>query len=117
VEKGASQHFSSNVMAVLDHLLSPSSPLHSDAPFSPPTMVYFSLYDLVFFSWSLEAGSRAYVAIAAVVVALMATRLDWKKWKVFALALIGAPLGLILGVLSANVMAGILFLLGKKMTW
>jgi len=104
-------------MAILDHLLSPASPLLSDKPFSPPDMVYFSLYDIVFFSWSSEAGRKAYIAIATVVVALTATRIDWTKWSVFGVALLATPLGLITGIVSGNVIAGILFLLGKKMTW
>jgi len=117
VEKGASQHFASNVMAILDHLLSPASPLSSGEPFSPPDMVYFSLYDLVFFSWAMETGTKAYIGMATIVVALTAARIDWARWRVFAIALVGTPLGMVAGIISANVVAGILFLLGKKMTW
>jgi hypothetical protein len=117
IEPGAAQHFANNVQAILDHLLCPASPLHSDQPWSPPNMVYLSLYDRVFVSWSMETATKAYSVIAAAVVAFIAARVQWGQWKAYALALLSNPLGQVAGIVSANLIAGVMVLLGRSLSW
>lgn len=104
-------------MGIVDHLLSPESPLHDDKPWSPPDLVYISLYDRVFFHFSMQTANVAYVAIAAVSASLAFANLGRARAKAFTLALIGAPLGLVSGIISANVVATVMYLLGKQMSW
>ena len=115
IERGSAQHFASNMMAVVDHLLSPSSPLSSD--FSPPDMVYYSLYDRVFFMWSMETATSAYLVLASFATALSLNRLDWTQWKVIVTAVVGTPLGVIMGIASANAVAGFMVYNGKSLSW
>lgn len=117
IEPGAAQHFANNIQAILDHLLSPASPLHSDEPWSPPDMVYLSLYDRLFFSWSMEAATKAYSAITAAVVALIVARVQWGQWKAYVLALLGNPLGQVAGIVSANLVASVMVVLGRSLSW
>ena len=118
IEPGAAQHFADNVLGVLDHLLSPESPLLSDQPWSPPNMVYLSLYDRFFFTWSLEAATKVYIGMAAVSATLILTRVvEWIKWKVFIVAIVGNALGVVAGLVSANLVAGVMFFTKHRMAW
>jgi hypothetical protein len=114
VEKGSAQHFGDNVLAIVDHLLTNSSALSTGA-FSPPDMVYCSLYDTWFFSWSMKAADKAYLAIAALVTISTFANVKWGKPML--LTIVGAPLGLVAGLLSANALAGLLTLTGKRQLW
>jgi hypothetical protein len=80
-------------------------------------VVYLSLYDRVFFSYSMETATKAYMVLASVSTAVAVRRIDWSRWKVLALAVIGGPLGLVAGILSANAVAGLLFISNYQMTW
>ncbi|KAL7420634.1 hypothetical protein Q5752_004585 [Cryptotrichosporon argae] len=115
IESGSAQHFTDNIMAVLDHLLSPGSPL-AKPDWSPPDMVYLSLYDRVFFHFPVAQAAPYYRALAAVAAALAlgAFRGDL---KVLGIALLGTPPGFLAGVISANALAGVLTLADKRMTW
>ncbi|WVF71126.1 hypothetical protein IAT40_005923 [Kwoniella sp. CBS 6097] len=117
VERGSAQHFANNIQSIVDYLLSPSSPLLKTEKWSPPDMVYFSLFDKVFFHYSMEKADGVYVALAAVALALVVKNLRAKRWKAFVVALVGTPLGMIGGILSANFLAGVLLLSGRGQTW
>jgi hypothetical protein len=104
-------------MAIVDHLLSPESPLHENKPWSPPDVVYVSLYDRIFIYFSMKAADVAYVAIATVSATLALANLGRFRVKAFFLAFIGAPLGLISGVISANVVATIMWFIHREMSW
>lgn len=114
VEVGSAQHFGENVLAIVDHLLTNSSALATGI-FTPPDMVYLSLFDRWFFSWSMGSADKAYAAIAAIVVVI--TVLDVSMGKPMLFTLVGAPLGLVAGLLSANALAGLLVLVGKRQLW
>ena len=114
VEKGSAQHFGDNVLAIVDHLLTNSSALASGA-FSPPDMVYLSLFDTWFFSWSMKAADKAYLVIAALVTISTFANVKWGKPMI--LTVVGAPLGFVAGLLGANALAGILTLTGKRQLW
>lgn len=117
IERGSSQHFVSNVMAIVDRLLGPNSPLHDDTPWSPPDIVYMSLYDRVFLHWTMKSADVAYVAIATVSATMALANLNRQRIKAFVLAFAGAPLGLLMGVVVANLVAGVMTLIGQQMTW
>ncbi|WVQ99736.1 hypothetical protein IAU59_006878 [Kwoniella sp. CBS 9459] len=117
IERGSAQHFASNIQSIVDYLLSPASPLLKAETWSPPDMVYFSLFDRVFFHYSMDKADGVYMALAAVALALVIKNLRAKRWKAFVVALIGSPLGMIGGILSANFLAGILVLSDRGQTW
>lgn len=117
IEVGSSQHFTSNAMAILDYLLSPESPLGSDKEWSPPDVVYMSLYDRIFLTWSMKKADFAYIIITTIVGAVALANLRSDRAKAFGIALLGAPLGLVGGLLSANLVAGVMTLLGRQMGW
>ncbi|WWC94440.1 hypothetical protein V866_001285 [Kwoniella sp. B9012] len=117
IEPGSAQHFANNMIAILDYLTSPESPLLQVEEFSPPDMVYFSLFDLVFVHWPVDAANSVYTALAVIAGALSLRQLSKKRWKAFLVALIGTPLGLVGGALSANLLAAVLVLAGKGQLW
>ncbi|WWD03211.1 hypothetical protein V865_001261 [Kwoniella europaea PYCC6329] len=117
IEPGSAQHFANNMIAILDHLTSPESPLLQVEEFSPPEMVYFSLFDLVFVHWPVDAANNVYTSLAVIAGALSLRQLSKKRWKAFLVALIGTPLGLVGGALSADLLAAVLVLAGKGQLW
>ncbi|BEJ13055.1 hypothetical protein CspHIS471_0302290 [Cutaneotrichosporon sp. HIS471] len=117
IEIGTSQHFTSNAMAIVDYLLSPGSPLGTADEWSPPDVVYMSLYDRIFVSWTMENADKAYLVITAIIAAITLPNLSRERVPAFAIALIGAPLGLVGGLLTANVVAFIMASCDKAMGW
>lgn len=114
IEPGCSQHFTSNILPIVDHLLKADSAIASGT-FSPPDVVYLSLLDRVFLSWSMNSGARVYLAMAAVVLAVVVRNVKWDKGM--AVALFGTPIGLVAGVGAANAVAGVMILLGRRQAW
>lgn len=114
IEPGSAQHFGENVLAVIDHLMTNSSALATNS-FSPPDMVYLSLFDRAFFKWSMTTADKAYAVITALVAIAVAVNINWGK--AMGVALIGAPLGMVVAVLSSNALAGALVLAGKRQLW
>jgi hypothetical protein len=102
-------------MAVVDHLLSPGSALLSPEPWSPPDIVYLSMFDMIYLTWTMKAADKAYVALAAVVLPVLL--FNAPGWKHSIVALFGTPVGLIAGLLSANGVAGLMVTLGKGLAW
>jgi hypothetical protein len=85
---------------------------------SPPDVVYFSLYDRVFIKYSMEMADKIYLALATAVATLLLTRYQWSRWRALVVALAGAPLGLVGGLLSANSVAALMSLvLGRGQSW
>lgn len=117
IEIGSSQHFTSNAMAIVDYLLSPGSPLGSEKEWSPPDVVYMSLYDRVFLTWTMKSADKAYIIIMSIIGAVTFANFGHDRAKAFAVALAGAPLGLVGGILSANVVAGLMTATDKHMGW
>ncbi|OXG17593.1 hypothetical protein C367_05083 [Cryptococcus neoformans Ze90-1] len=117
LEKGTAQHFTSNIQGIVDYLLSPSSPLLSPAPFSPPHVVYFSLFDRVFFHFSMSRADGWYVSIAAVATAFAFRHLSNKKAKAIVVAAIGTPLGILGGLVGANAFAAVLSATDNGLLW
>ena len=114
IETGSAQHFGENVLGIVDHLLTNSSALATDS-FSPPDMVYLSLFDRYFFKWSMSTADKAYAVIAALVTVAVAANVTWGK--AMGVALIGAPVGMVVAILSSNALAGALVLAGKRQLW
>jgi hypothetical protein len=117
IERGSAQHFTANIQAIVDQLLSPDSPLSSPAPWSPPAVAYFSLYDRVFLSYSMESADTWYMALAALGTTLIIGQGWVKKWKVGLVALVGTPLGMIVGIASANAVAFAMVALDRSLSW
>nr|KIR45346.1 hypothetical protein I312_05389 [Cryptococcus bacillisporus CA1280] len=117
LQKGTAQHFTSNIQAIVDHLLSPSSPLLSPAPFSPPDVVYFSLFDRAFFHFSMSKADGWYISIAAVATALAFWHLSNKRAKAIVVAAIGTPLGVLGGLAGANAFASVLSATDNGLLW
>ncbi|WVQ80122.1 hypothetical protein IAT38_002223 [Cryptococcus sp. DSM 104549] len=117
IERGAAQHFASNIQAIVDHLLSPSSPLLSPAPFSPPDIAYLSLFDLFFVQVPMDQADKVYTALAGVVIALVVRNVGKRRWKAAVVAGVGIPLGMVGGLVSANLLAFTLSAVGKGQIW
>ncbi|WVQ77899.1 hypothetical protein IAR50_007604 [Cryptococcus sp. DSM 104548] len=117
IQRGSAQHFTSNIHAIVDHLLSPSSPLSSSLPFSPPDKVYFGLFDKVFLHWDMKEADRWYTGLAAVAGVLAVRRLQGKGWKVITVASAATLFGLAGGFIGPNLLAYILTKLGKPLLW
>lgn len=112
------QHFAINVLAVCDYLLAAGSPITAASEFSPPDVVYFSLYDRAFVKYTMQTANKVYVALAVVLLLLVATRFNWARWRALLVAFIGAPAGLISGMVGANAVAAIMSLvLGRGQSW
>jgi hypothetical protein len=116
IERGAAQHFATNIQAIVDYLLSPASPLLR-TPWHEPDIVYMSLYDRVFLHWTMQSADQFYVALAAIATALAFINFDRKRWRAFLIALFGTPLGLIVGFVTTNLVAGVMVLLRREMAW
>lgn len=80
-------------------------------------MVYITQYDLMFVQWSMETADKVYLGMAMVVLALVVGNMNWKKMRVFGVAMIGTPVGLIAGLVSAGIVAGIMILFDKGLRW
>ncbi|WRT66692.1 uncharacterized protein IL334_003653 [Kwoniella shivajii] len=117
IESGSAQHFANNIIAIVDHMTSPQSPLLKAEDFAPSDLVYFSLYDRVFFYWPMQAANRIYTSLAVVAVALSLRQLSKNRWKTFVVALVGTPLGFIGGALTAVSLAATLSWVGKGQLW
>ncbi|KAK8864706.1 hypothetical protein IAR55_001960 [Kwoniella newhampshirensis] len=117
IERGSAQHFGSNIMAIVDYLLSPESPLLMREAWSPPDVVYLALYDRLFFQYSMNKADGIYTALAALAAGITLRNLGRRSWKPFLVALIGTPLGMIGGLVSANILAGVLSAVGKGQLW
>lgn len=116
ITPGSAQHFSSNVFAIVEHLLSPGTPLLSPEPWHRPDIVYLSLYDRVYLSWSMASANIFYGAMTAVVAVLAGTRL-FRSPRVFWLSLFGNLGGFLLGIVGANVLAAVLHFTGFRQAW
>ena len=80
-------------------------------------MVYFSLYDRFFFKWSMQSALPAYMVLASAVTVFTISSIDWNRPKVMVLAVIGTPLGLIAGLLSANLVAAAMTVIDRTKSW
>ncbi|KAJ9121564.1 hypothetical protein QFC22_002183 [Naganishia vaughanmartiniae] len=100
LQPGSSQHFADATMAVLDHLLQVGSPLNTDTPWSPPNMVYYSLYDRIFVYYSMNTANLLCACIMLVYVGILATRVQESDRKVYQKALAAAFGNLFVGILG-----------------
>lgn len=116
IEPGSSQHFANNIMGVLEHLLGPDSPLVNEAEFHPPDLVYLGLYDSVYMYWSMVTADKAYMALAAVILAAVAPFVS-RNPRATAISLISAFVGLFGGLAGANGLAAVLSAVDRKQLW
>ncbi|WVO15261.1 hypothetical protein L204_102917 [Cryptococcus depauperatus] len=117
LERGTSQHFTSNIHAIILHLLSPSSPLLSSASFSSPDMVYLSFFDKWFVHWSMKKADTVYAVLGAVAAALGIRNLKRKGWKVLTIVGLGTPLAFLVGLTGANALAYAISSTGNSQLW
>lgn len=116
ITPGSAQHFGSNVQSVLDHLLGPDSPLVAEGDWHAPDLVYVSLFDKVFFKWSMTTADKAYPTLALGVLALTIPT-SRRTAKALALAVMATPLGMMAGLASVNAWAAAMGAAGLKQTW
>lgn len=114
IERGSSQHFTSNLLPIIDHLLTADSAIATNI-FTPPDIVYLTIADRIYISWRMHNGGKVYFAMAAVVLALVVRNIKWDKGM--ALVMLGTPLGLLAGAAAANAVAGIMILVGARQAW
>jgi hypothetical protein len=117
IEVGSAQHFTSNIQAIVDHLLSPDSSLGGTDPLQAPHTVYFSLYDRIFISYSMKTADKVCIAITASVLALLFSQGWIRRWRVGVFALMTAPAGLVVGLGMANLVGLVMKSLGKGLRW
>jgi hypothetical protein len=80
-------------------------------------MVYLTMYDRFFLMYSMETATKIHTALGALVVAIIGARMPWRRPKVIALPLLGTILGLVGGVVTANLAAGVMVLLDRQLSW
>lgn len=116
IERGSAQHMADSTIAVLDHLLTEGSPLNTDSPWSPPDLVYFSLYDVIYVHYSVQAATYIYGLTAALFVLLLVTRA--RGWTTYGKAIVGAFGSFFVGLLAAVSVAVFLrYGLGRGQSW
>lgn len=117
IERGSAQHMADSTIAVLDHLLVEGSPLNTDSPWSPPDLVYYSLYDAIYVHYSVKAATYIYGATALVFVALLVARMHG-GWRTYAKAIAGAFGSFFAGLIAALFVAVFLrYGLGRGQSW
>ena len=105
-------------MAAVDYLTSPSSPVLRSDEWNPPAMVYLTLYDRVFQSWSMEKATPVYIgAIASLATVLIFSSINFKVWRPLLAAFLGTPLGFVGGVAAANAVGYIMLSRGHGLSW
>ena len=100
-----------NTLALLTHLSSNESPLPALQTYTPPTTAYFSLLSRYFFSYTFTTAQRLYTGTFLISLPLLSPS------RLHAQSVIGIPLSLLSGVLSANLVALGMQLSGHCMKW
>ncbi|KAG9099279.1 hypothetical protein FRC06_005442 [Ceratobasidium sp. 370] len=104
-------HMAENTLALLTHLSSSDSPLPTLQTYTPPTTAYFSLLSRFFFSYKFSTARQLYAATLLLSLPLLSpSRLHMQF-------LVGVPLSLIAGALSANLVALGMKISGNGMSW
>ncbi|KAF8715311.1 peptidase M28 family, partial [Rhizoctonia solani] len=98
IEPGVAQ----NTLALLTYLSSSASPLPTLQSYSPPKTPYFSLLSRYFFSYYFSTAQRLYTA--TFLLSLPLFRLS----RLHAQSIVGVPVLLIFGLVSANVFAALM---------
>lgn len=75
------------------------------------------MYDRAFFKYSMETADKVYVGMATVALAFVLGNMNWNKLRPFGIAMIGTPLGVLAGLVVANLVAGILLVMDKGQRW
>jgi len=65
----------------------------------------------------MATADKAYIALAVAAVGITAASGVWRPWKSFVIALLGAPLGFLVGVGFGVITAGIMIVLDKQLRW
>ncbi|ORX35606.1 hypothetical protein BD324DRAFT_660481 [Kockovaella imperatae] len=118
IERGSAQHFSENVMTAVEYLTSPASPILHSEEWSPPSMVYLTMYDKIFQSWSMETATPVYIGfIASLATVMTLSSVNFRAWKPVVAALVGTPLALVFSAISANTIAYIMSSRGHGLSW
>ncbi|KAG8762494.1 hypothetical protein FRC12_009013 [Ceratobasidium sp. 428] len=111
LEPGAAQHMGDNTLALLTYLSSSDSPLPTLQTYTPPTTAYFSLLSRYFFSYTFSTAERLYAATLLLSLPLL------KLSRLQMQFLVGVPLSLVVGAVSANLAALGMKMSGNGMSW
>ena len=65
----------------------------------------------------METATKVYTALGAISLALSASRLPWKRERVVVWTFVGTMLGFVGGIVSANLVAGVMVLLDRQLSW
>ncbi|KAF8736403.1 peptidase M28 family, partial [Rhizoctonia solani] len=111
IEPGVAQHMAENTLALLTYLSSSASPLPTLQSYSPPKTAYFSLLSRYFFSYHFSTAQRLYTATFLLSLPL------FRFSRLHAQSVVGVPVSLIFGLVSANVFAALMSSMGQGMKW
>ncbi|CEL53123.1 putative zinc metalloprotease C1259,02c OS=Schizosaccharomyces pombe (strain 972 / ATCC 24843) GN=SPCC1259.02c PE=3 SV=1 [Rhizoctonia solani AG-1 IB] len=111
IEPGAAQHMAENTLALLTHLSSSGSPLPTLQNYSPPKTAYFSLLSRYFFSYHFSTAQQLYMATFLLSLPL------FRFSRLHAQSVVGVPISLVFGLISANITAAVMSFMGQGMKW
>lgn len=112
------QHFGDTVLAVLDHLLQPGSPLNTDTPWTPLNSVFYSLYDRVYVQYSMRTGDVLCATFLATFIMLFMARTQASHRAVYYKAILSPIADFAVGLLAAISTAVLLrYVLKKGQSW
>ncbi|KAJ1299562.1 hypothetical protein OPQ81_011969 [Rhizoctonia solani] len=111
IEPGAAQHMAENTLALLTHLSSSESPLPTLQTYTPPATAYFSLLSRYFFSYHFSTAQQLYTATFLLSLPL------FRFSRLHAQSMVGVPISLVFGLISANIVATVMSSIGQGMKW
>ena len=81
-------------------------------------MVYLTMYDRIFQSWSMERATQVYIGVISTLTSVVAlSMIDWRDWRPLLAAFLGTPLGFIGGIVMANGVAFLMSATGHGLSW
>jgi hypothetical protein len=103
---------------VLDSLLAPGSSLNTDTPWTPSNSVYFSLYDRVWFHYSMKTANIFCVFLVTIFSVLFLTRTRPDRRGIYYRAMSGPIMDFLAALLASLIVAILLrYVLDKGQTW
>ena len=118
IEPGSAQHFADNVQVAVDYLTSSTSPILTNEVWSPPDMVYMTMYDRIFQSWSMQRATQVYIGVISTIASVVALSIiDLEDWKPLLAAFVGTPLAFVGSIVMANGVAFLMSATGHGMSW
>ncbi|CED83794.1 Aminopeptidases of the M20 family [Phaffia rhodozyma] len=119
LEKGTTQHFGENVLAVVDELTAPESSLAEiEKGVKEQDLVYLSFFDSYFLMYSLETSSKISAVLISLVALLVLNRSEWRSYKAYAAGIAGCVSSFIGALLGVNIVALLMSkVLDRSMSW